>query len=186
MGEYGTYIRKVVDSSGDDHGQATAINMNAAVSTAAAEALLKTAREPMCVDRVGYMPTTAFAYNGLTVQGVLSIYKYPGGDASKKVLLATIKLVDGALVGTEYVSDIPNTVQAAVSPYAGLADLGIADLAPGDKVAIWISTQATGGTYIAGAFQPFLCWHNRAETENNMPSVVNLTPVQAQVNEPIP
>ncbi len=186
MGEYGTYIRKVVDSANDDHGMGSPINMNAAVSTAGAEALLKTAREPMCVDRVGFMPTTAFNYSTLTVQGVLSIYRYPKGVASNKVLLGTIKLVDAALVGVEYVVDIANAVQAASAPYAGLTDRGIADLDPGDQVAIWVTTQATGGTYIAGAFQPFFCWHNRAESEANMTAVVNLTPAQTQVNEPIP
>lgn len=180
MGEYGTIDRRVVTTALADAMLGSAASMNAAVGSIAS--ILFTADEPLTVDRFGYRPITAFNYNGLTAQGVLTLYKYPAGVAVNKVPLGTINLVDGALVFTDYVCDIDNQPVKAVAPYAGVADLGLADLNPGDQLAIWVTTQATGGTYIAGTFQPFYAVHTRAENEANMASLVNLTPVKAAVS----
>ncbi len=169
---YGTYKREVVDSANDDHGMAAAIALEAAVGAI----LTKTAREPMCVTRFGFCPTVTFDYDTQTAKGVLTLYKYPGGDSGSKVALATINLEDGDLAGVEYVVDVDNLVVAAEAPYSGLQPKGKADLDPMDQVAIEITTQAAGGGGIAGDFQPFFCWHNRAESEENTAKVVNRTP----------
>ena len=100
----------------------------------------------------------------------------PVKASGAKVALATINLEDGDLAGYEYVVDVDNLVVAAESPYSGLQPKGKADLDPGDQVAIEITTQAAGGAGIAGDFQPFFCWHNRAESEENTAKLVNRTP----------
>ena len=175
---YGTYEREVVDSSNDNHGMATAIALNAA----AGNILSKSAREPMCVDRFGFAPTVEFDYDTVTTKAVLTLYKYPGGVTANKVALATITLEDGDVPGTQYVVDVDNQPIKAAAPYTGIQRKGMADLDPGDQVGIEITTQGAGGAGIVGTFQPFFCWHNRAETENNLAKLVNRTPVKATSN----
>jgi hypothetical protein len=176
---YGTYDRRVIDSSNDDHGMATAI----ALEAAAGEILLKTIREPERVARFGFMPTVAFDYHTLTTKGVLTLYKYPGGVAGSKVALATINLEDGDVAGIQYVCDPDNQPVGATAPYAGLDRRGKCDLDPGDQVAVWISTQAVGDTYILGDFQPFLYLFPRAESEGNEDYLVNRTPAKTAVDD---
>jgi len=178
---YGTYDRQVIDSSVDDHGQATAIEMEA--STGAI--LTKTAKEPMSVDRFGFLVTELFQYHTLTTIGVLTLYKYPQGVAANKLALATINLEDGAQVGCLYYVNVDNKCLPAVYPYTGVKDVGIADLNPGDQVVIEISTQGVGDIYVLGAFQPVFFWHNRAEDPGNMTQVFDRTPVKTPVNEPL-
>jgi hypothetical protein len=178
---YGSYIRKVVDSSNDNHGMATAIALNAATGNI----LTKSAREPMCVERFGFAPTVAFDYATQTRKGVLTLYKYPGGDTSKKVALATINLEDGDVPGTQYVVDVDNQPVKAAAPYTGVQSKNVADIDPGDQVGIEITTQGAGGAGIAGTYQPFFCWHERPETENNMAKLVNRTPVKATADSNI-
>ena len=313
MGQYGTYIRKVVDSAVSDTAKNTAINLSAVAGPLVNS--VKTAAEPMCVDRFGYLPITVFAYAGLLTKGVLGLFKYPAAMAcadlpstialcnnlttvmnahaadavihklidttyfsttltpaapvvdlasllvqvnllitdytghkadenagtptfhvvqdtagataqtltsttpvttlagaitmlkdmlikynlhdidivahhygyyhpAGKVLLASMNLENGDQPGSEYVVDVDNKVVKAVAPYTGVADLGIADLVPGDKVEIEVMVAATDGGTPSGTYQPFFCWHNRGETENIMPTVVNRTPVKAAVNDP--
>ena len=309
---YGTYIRKVVDSGSSDTALNTAINLSAVAGVLANT--VKTAQEPMCVDRFGYIPTTVFAYAGILTQGALGLFKYPAAfaavdlassialcnslttvlkahaadavihkavDATNftavltpptvvtdlaslmiqvnllqtayaahavdenggtptyhvvqdtagstaqalanstpvstlagtmaklldmvlkynlhdvdivahhfgyyhpagKVLLATMNLVNGDQPCTEYVVDVENVVLAATAPATGLGPLGIADLVPGDKVAIEVTVAATDGSTPSGTYQPFFCWHNRAETESIMSNVVNRTVIPAPSND---
>ena len=97
-----------------------------------------------------------------------------------KVLLASIKLGDGDAVGFEYVCDVDNLPQKAVLPYQGLMYKGVADLVPGDQVVIEQLVETEGGG-ASGAYQPFIAWRNRAESENDMTRLVNRTPVKAAV-----
>ena len=176
---YGTYDRMVVDSSNDDHGMASAIDMGAATGVI----LLKTIREPRTVARFGYMPTVELQYQTKTTEGVLTVYKYPLGVAASKVALGTIALKDAAAAFVHYGVDLDNQPVAATAPYQGVADLGLCDLQPGDQVAIWITTQAVGSSYLAGAFQPFLDLFKRAEANGCMTGYVDLTPVKTAVSD---
>jgi hypothetical protein len=306
MGQYGTYDRYVVDGSNSDVGQggAAAVNLSAVMGVLSLS--VKTAKEPMTVDRLGFNPVTAFV--SLTTNAQLGLYRYPLGlicvdlpsaidmynsllvamrahaaDATMhtaapdtvnfpgtmaavvqgdlagllvgvnllqtayaahntdanlgsawvfhiaqvnhalanstpsttlamaiaklndmltkynlhdlsavchtignlhpayKVLLATITLTNGDAVGFEYVCDVDNKAQKAVAPYTGVKSRGVADLVPGDQVAIEVLVLAAGS--VSGTYQPFFCWHNRAETENVMTHLVNRTPVKAAVND---
>ena len=94
-----------------------------------------------------------------------------------KILLATINLVSGAVIGWNYFSDVDNLAVKAALPYQGLAFQGIADFNPGDIVAIESKKLASGGTQ-TGSFQPYFCTHPRAEDTQNMPMAVDLTPVK--------
>jgi len=181
--QYGTYVREVVDSANSDQGLASATALETAAGAIAAS--IKTAREPMTVERIGFMPTVEFDYDTQTTEGILTLYKYPGGDDSAKVALATIDLEDDAAVGYHYVVDVDNQPVAATSPYTGITRKGIADLDVGDKVAIWITTQAAGGGSIAGDFIPYFCWRTRAESEENMDYLVNRTPEKTAANSNI-
>jgi hypothetical protein len=178
---YGTYTRKVVDSANDNHGMAVAIALNAAVGNI----LTKSAREPMCVERFGFAPTVALDYDTATAKAVLTLYKYPGGVTADKVALATITLEDGDEPGVQYVVDVDNQPVKAAAPYTGIQPKGMADLDPGDQVGIEITTQGAGGGGIAGTFQPFFCWHERPESEDNMSNLVNRTPVKASADSNI-
>ena len=313
MGGYGTYDRFVVDGSNSDVGQGGAAAVNVSAVLGVLPLSVKTAKEPMTVDRLGYNPVTAVV--SLTTNGQLGLFKYPLGlicmdlasaidlynsllvamrahaadatmhgptkvpdttnfpgtmaavvqgdlaglmvgvnllqiaytaheadaelesawvfhiaeegesgalilaDATPvttlagtitklndiltkynlhdqsvvshtvgnlhwayKVLLASITLTNGDKVGFEYVCDVDNKAQKAVAPYTGVKSRGVADLVPGDQVAIEILVLAAGS--VSGTFQPFFCWHNRAESENVMARLVNRTPVKAAVNDP--
>lgn len=177
---YGTYDRQVVDSSNDDHGRATAI----ALEAAAGAILTKTIVEPVSIDRFGFQPTVLFNYDTQVTKGVLTLYKYPFGVSGSKVALATINLEDGDLAKYTYFCDVDNKVVEATSPATGVASKGIADLEPGDQVVVEISTQAVGGVYIAGDFQPFVCMHRRAESTENLNYAVDRTPAKTPVSSP--
>jgi len=97
-----------------------------------------------------------------------------------KVLLATIAPANGDAVGFEYICDVDNMPVEAVYPYQGLFIRGVADLVPGDQVAIEV-TALTTSTY--GTYWPFFAWHNRAEAEADMPQLVNRTPVKASIQD---
>ena len=300
---YGTYDRKVVDGSNSDVGQGGAVAINfSGLALGVLPLSVKTAREPMTVDRFGFMPVTVFA---ITVPGALGLYKYPQGlicvdlptaidltnalstamiahaadtvvhkladtanfsttltpaaavtdlatmlvqinllqtayaahnvDAAAgsptyhvaqdtthalanatavttlataiaklndmltkynlhdlevtahyfghryqayKVLLATIAPATLDAVGFDYVCEVDNLPVKAEFPSQGVALRGVADLMPGDPVAIEVSVLTTG----TGTFQPFFCWHCRAEAEGDLPYLVNRTPVKTAVS----
>jgi hypothetical protein len=156
MGQYGSYEKNVIDAAVGDVSLAAAL----ALEAAAAAILTKTFFEPVSVTRFGFRPTVAFDYNVQTVEGVLTIYRYPVTGGANKVALATIALENLALVDNVYYVDIPNPPVAARRK-------GKADIDAGEAVVIEITTQAAGGGGIAGDFQPFFCVHHRAEVEDN-------------------
>jgi|WetSurMetagenome_2_1015567.scaffolds.fasta_scaffold250420_2 hypothetical protein len=164
MGQYGSYEKMVTDPG------AVVANPTAIVLEAATGAVFvsRPLMEPIAVSRFGYAVTVAFDYDTQTVEGELTLYRYPLGNASDKVALQTIPLQDALAAGMVAYADVPNPPVAA--------DLkGKADFNAGDVVAIWITTQAAGGTEL-GDFQPYFCWHPRAEVDANQPLMVNLTP----------
>lgn len=171
----------LVNSATDDHGMATAIEMEAA----AGAILTKTWEQPVTVTRFGYRVTELFQYHTKTTQGVLGIYKYPNGVAANKVLLGTITLLDGDAVGMAPYVDLDNQPVAAVAPYTGLAPYGTCDFQAGDQTVIEVVTQGVGDTYILGEFQPFFCFHPRAEEALNDPRMVDRTPDKTAVTSNI-
>jgi len=167
----------LVNSAGDDHGMATAIEMEAATGAI----LTKSFEQPITVTRFGYRVTELFQYHTKTTEGVLGIYKYPGGVAANKVLLGAITLKDGDAVGDCPFVDLDNKPVAAVAPYTGLVPYGTCDLQAGDQVVIEITTQGVGDAYVLGAFQPFFCYHPRAEDAGNQPHMIDRTPEKTAV-----
>jgi hypothetical protein len=164
MGQYGSYEKLVADA-GAVVANPTAIALEA--STGAIH-VSRPLMEPITVTRFGYQATVAFDYDTQTVEGVLSLYRYPLGNASNKVLLQTIILPDDTPIGSVCYADVPNPPVAADKK-------GKAEFNVGDVVAVWITTQAVGGTEL-GDFQPYYCFHPRAEIEANQPLMINLTP----------
>ena len=161
---YGTYDKLVTDP-GCVVANPTAIELEAA---AGAILVSRPLMEPITVTRFGYAVTVAFDYDTQTTEGVLTLYRYPLGNASNKVALATIPLQDALAAGRVAFCDVDNPPVAA--------DLkGKADFNAGDIVAIWISTQSVGGTEL-GDFQPYYCWHPRAEVSENQSLMIDLTP----------
>jgi len=173
MGHYGFYDKFVTDS-GAMVANPTAIILEAAVGEIRASRPLM---EPITVTRFGYQATVAFDYDSLTTEGILSLYRYPLGNASNKVLLQTIRLPHATPIGSVCYADVPNPVVPAtlVGGVITVPARNKADFDAGDVVAIWISTQAVGGTEL-GDFQPFFCGHPRAEVAPNQALMVNLTP----------
>jgi hypothetical protein len=166
MGQYGSYEKHVIDKGAAIANPAD-IAMEAALNTVTL--LSRPLMEPISVSRFGYQAVVAFNYNVQTAEGVLTLYRYPLGNAANKVALQTIRLVDATPIGSVCYADVPNPPVAADKK-------GKADFNVGDVVAIWISTAGTGGGGIAGDFQPFFTFHPRAEVAVNQSLMVNLTP----------
>jgi hypothetical protein len=174
MGQYGSYEKNVVDAAVGDASLATAIALEAATGAK----LTKTFHEPVTVTRFGYRPTVEFDYDTQTKEGVLTIYRYPVADGTGKVALATIPLRDGALVDNVYYVDVPNPAVADVKDANGVITApghNKADIGAGEAVVIEVTTQAAGGGSIAGDFQPYFCFHPRAEVAANQSKMHNLT-----------
>jgi hypothetical protein len=143
----------VIDGAIGDASLATAI----ALEAAAGAKLTKTMLNPGVAVAFGFRPTVAFDYDTQTEKGVLKLYKYPGGDSGNKVELASINLEDGDLAGTIY-----KTRVSSRPVYGGVAQADPkAFYEPGDQLAVEVTTQAAGGGYIAGDFQPFIVFANR-------------------------
>jgi hypothetical protein len=157
----------VVTRANSDAERATAIALEA--STGAI--LTKTMEVPGVAMAFGFIPTVLFDYATQTVKGVLKLYKYPGGVEGSKVLLGTINLEDGDLAGTFYKCKISTKV-----PYTSPIAAPAAKYEIGDQLVIVIATQAAGGGYIAGDFQPVLLFSNRGEADANQDFVVDRTP----------
>jgi hypothetical protein len=149
-----------------------------ALEAAAAAILTKTVFEPISVTRFGFRPTVAFDYDTQTVEGVLSLYRYPVAGGAGKVLLASIALEDLAQVDNVYYVDVPNPPVPAtmVGGVVTVPPRNKADIDAGEAVVVEITTQAAGGGNIAGDFQPFFCYHPRAEVEANQSKMHNRTP----------
>jgi len=156
MGQYGSYQKEVYDAAIGDAALAAAIELEAATGAK----LTKTMNEPFVVTRLGFRPTVAFDYDTQTVEGVLTAYRYPVAGGAGKVALASIPLYDAALVNNVYYVDVANPPVAARC-------MGRAEINAGEQVVLEITTQAAGGGYIAGDFQPFFCGHHKAEVADN-------------------
>ena len=173
MGQYGSYEKFVVEP-------ATVVANTTAIELQAATGVKMVSRpllEPICVTRFGYQVEVAFDYDTLVTQGVLTLYRYPGGDDSAKIAIGTIVLQDALAINSVAYADVDN-VYVPATYVAGVLTVRArnkADFDVGDKVAIWVTTQANGGTEV-GDFQPFFCFHPRAEVEANQALMVNLTP----------
>lgn len=172
---YGSYEKHVI-SKGAAIAEPTGINMNAAAATVAF--LSRPFYEPACVTRFGYQVTTAFVYGTTPTEGVLTLYRYPAGNATPKVALATIPLQDALAANHVAYADVPNPVVPAtyVAGVLTVRARNKADLDAGDVVAIEVTTAANGGTE-TGVYQPYICTHPRAEVEDNQALMHNLTVV---------
>jgi hypothetical protein len=143
------------------------INMNATTGAKYTALMLK----PGVVRAFGFVVTTGFDYDSQNAKGVLTLYRYPGNNSANKVALQTLTLEDAIAAKKVVITDVPNVVTNEVPTNPGKAHFNI-----GDSIVVEITTQATGGTYIAGAFQPFIHYHNRGDSYNAQPQVVNQTP----------
>jgi hypothetical protein len=165
---------QVLNPAIGDASLATAI----ALEAAAAAIFTKTMEVPGVVRAFGFRPSVAFDYDTLTAEGVLTLYKYPAGVSGSKVALATIALEDAAEAGKFY---FVNIQAQAVRPYVEsgtrypAADPS-AYYNAGDQLVVEITTQAAGGGYIAGDFQPIVLYNNRGEAVGNQSMLVDRTP----------
>lgn len=153
---YGSYAKKVYNSIQAEAGLQTAIALEA---TAGAK-LTVFMEEPFLVTRFGFRPTVLFDYDTQTAEGILTLYRYPEAAGTNKVALATIPLKDGAAAEEVYYVDVANPIVVA-------RKMGRAEINAGEYVVIEITTQAAGGGYIAGDFQPFFAGHHKAEVALN-------------------
>ncbi len=163
---YGDEVR-VVNSTIGDAALATAVNLTAALGAI----LTKTMEVPGTVKAFGFRPTIALNYNVMTAQGVLGLYIYPAGVSANKVLLGTINLMDGDVVGKIYFMK-PLNQPADVSP----APAPPCNYNAGDQLVVEVKTAATGGGGIAGAYQPVIWANDRGENIVNQAQLVNRTP----------
>lgn len=163
---YGEGIKEI-DAAIGDASLATAI----ALEAAAGEKLAKTMHTPGFVRAFGFRPTVTFNYDTLTAKGVLTLYKYPGGDDSAKVALGTINLENGDVAKKIYFARVDNAPALTVPPSQPPANYEA-----GDVLAVWVSTQAAGGGGIAGDFQPLIWVSDRGENIPNQGQLVDRTP----------
>jgi len=175
MGHYGFYDKSIVVDPGAVVADPTAIEMEAA---GGAVFVSRPLMEPITVTRFGYQATEIFEYNTQTIEGILTLYRYPLGNANNKIALQTIRLVDATPVDSVCYADVPNPIVAAtfVNGVQTVPARNKADFDAGDIVAIWITTQAVASGSPTGKFQPYFCGHPRAEVEANQSLMVNLTP----------
>lgn len=162
---YGEGIKEI-DAAIGDASLATAIELEAA----AGEKLAKTMHTPGFVRAFGFRPTVTFDYDTLVTKGVLTLYKYPAGVAGDKVALGTINLEHGDVAGKIYFIKVDNTPALTVPPSQPPANYEA-----GDTLAVWISTQAVGGTEL-GDFQPIIWVSDRGENIPNQEQLVDRTP----------
>lgn len=90
---------------------------------------------------------------------------------SDKKAIASIKLIDGAIAGKQYMVKVSQAI-GDVSPTPPPP----ASYKAGEELAIEVTDQAAGGGYIAGDFQPIVIIQNRAENFANQDLWVEGTP----------
>lgn len=109
----------------------------------------------------GILPPDSAGKNYTAANGLATVALTGSGsdtmtvNISDKVALATIDLTDGLAIGKVELINVPNLVVNQVPTLRGPAIFGI-----GESLVIEVTTAALGGTYIAGAFQPFIHYHN--------------------------
>jgi hypothetical protein len=186
---YGTYDKYVIDGGVLPANMANATNANANTGTGANAVLGYPVKEPITVTRFGFYPVANITYPANATYGILTLYRYPQGNATNKIPLAAIQIggwTGGALAGKVYYVDVWNWPMKANfgpnDPYTGIWFKGMADFDAGDTVAVEITTQ---GNANAGTFQTYFCWNPRAEEQFNQPCLVNMTPPAANVQDPL-
>lgn len=91
---------------------------------------------------------------------------------SDKLALQTLTLEDAIAAGKVVLTRVPNVVVNQVPTLRGPCFFNM-----GEALAIEVSTQATGGSALAGAFQPFIHYRNAGASDGDQPLVVDQTPV---------
>jgi hypothetical protein len=165
---------KVINSAVDDTAMATAVALEATTGAK----LTKTMENPGVARAFGFRPTVAFDYDTQTTEGILTLYKYPAGDSASKVALGTIALEDAAEAKKYYFVNIPAQGRGpeVVTGTRYPARDPIAYFEAGDQLVVEITTQAAGGGYIAGDFQPVVWYNNRGESVDEQAQLVDRTP----------
>jgi hypothetical protein len=96
------------------------------------------------------------------------------------ILLASFTLADASPLYVQQMQRVVNT--PSVGTIQGHALPPIANCVPQDQLVWKIDTQATGGTYIAGAFQLVLIMQHRGEAFALETGWNDITPVQAGIS----
>lgn len=164
---YGEQIREI-DGAIADAALPTAIDLEAATGAI----LVKTMETPGYARELRFLVTETFDYDTQVAEGVLTLYRYPSGDDGSKEALGTIALQDAMTAGQIGFSKIAN-LPANINPPPAMPP---ANYFAGDKLAVWITTRASGGGYLAGTFQPVIIVSDRGENIPSQEQLVDLTP----------
>lgn len=122
------------------------------------------------VKAFGIKVSTAFYYDTATVLSTLKLYRYPAGSSGSKVELCSLSLVDGLAQYKQIIKNVLNTVTVQTPIQRGIAMYNMGDLLVAE-----ITAQGAGGTYLAGAFYPFIWVNHRGEPFANQTMVVDQT-----------
>lgn len=136
MGSEGVSDKHLFHSGVGDAGWATAIAVEAAAGNITGG--LWSPGTPTQVTRLLVLVTVAFSYNVQTAEGVVSFFKrVTYGSDTGRVLLGTVRLIDGTAAGVRLYKDINAHL-----------------VFPGQQIVAAITVAATGGGAIAGDFLP--------------------------------
>jgi len=129
---------------------------------------------PRTLKGFGVRVTTAFNYHTPTQLAVITLYRYPGGNAANKVALGSITLTDGIAANEVFYCDALNR-PADIQPATPGPALGYV----GDVFAIELTQAGQGGTYPSGDYQPYMVVTNRGETRSPLvqPLLIDQSPV---------
>ena len=109
----------------------------------------------------GVLPPDSAGVNYTGANGLATVALTGAGDNAltvnivTKLALGTINLTDALPLGKVAMKTIVNAVVNQVPVLRGTAIFGM-----GESLVVEVTTQAAGGGYIAGAFQPFIHYHN--------------------------
>ena len=127
----------------------------------------------------GILPPDSAGVNYHAASNLATVALTGSGDnaltvtISDKLALATCNLEDAVAAGKVVLANVSNIPAITTPMLRGPAIFGM-----GETLAIEVTIQATGGTYIAGAFQPFIHYHNVGTSGmQSQPLVVDQTPV---------
>ena len=109
----------------------------------------------------GIIPPDSAGVNYTTANGLATVALTGAGDNAMtvnivtKLALGTLSMTDGIAAGKVVLKNVANQPTPAVPQLRGPAIFAM-----GESLVIEITTQATGGSYPAGAYQPFIHYHN--------------------------
>ena len=110
----------------------------------------------------GVLPPDSAGVNYSGANGLATVALTGSGDnamtvniVTKLAMSPTLSMTDALPAGQVVKVDVINPVTNEVPVKRGKAIFGI-----GETLAIEVTTQAAGGQYIAGAYQPFIHYHN--------------------------